>query len=472
MIKRNFLVLVSLIIGLTLSIHVVTVLPTPYDWDELFYTHVIKNTVEDGYPNVTFSKDSGEWFAYHPPFHFYLMSSWYQITGLNTVLGGRIYASIIAVAIVALSMRIIWKVTEKSEEAVLIGGLLLATDGWFNYTSLLVKIDSTSTLIGLVGSLFFIGAIQDQNKRWAVLSGLLVGFAAVYKHVGIIFPAAIVAHFLLTRFKNWQIEKWVFISIVAVIVLYVAGMVIIVGEPFTEATLVQIRRALGQQESRGLNFGIEEIINALVQTYWAFLGTISILTLAGLVVLKKAKDLLIFREDKDLAQIVALTLTAGVVLLSLQLRNPHYLVYLIPAASMLVGIQLARRLETRFKNGVLALLVIIVLLNGTTMVIRLTQFSLVNPLLEVHKFLNQQPADLVVLTEESICAEIVQECYKFGNFQTLERIESINPDLLVVYTTTTHQPPQTEALLDLIAKGEPLFRVEGWKEIITVLRVE
>lgn len=467
----TFRVLVLAILGLALGLHLVFIQSSPWDWDEPLYTHIVSNVVSEGYPHVGYGNDLGDWFAFHPPFHFYLMGQWYQLVGQQSVATGRLLSSLIATAVVAIAMANAWLVT-KNRSVVLLVGFLLALDGWFGYTSLLVKFDTAAALIGTAGMALFILALQRDRLILGFLAGLVVGGAVIYKHVAIIFVIAVIVHWLLLRGGRTRIHLVVGIGIGLSILAYIIGMVVLVGDPFVEATLVQIRRSLGLQEARGLSYGIDTAIAALVETYLAFLGTVGLLVIAGLISLKKAWDHLVSRQELERTVITAWALGAGAVLAFLQLRNPHYLVYLIIPCTLLVGIQLALGWsELRWRRVIQGVLVVLVLLNLGTIFIRATQVSRVNALAEIQAQLETLPADAILLSEETVCSMAQQECYKFGNYQSQANLDRIQPDYVIVYTTTTHAPPDTEALNALIDSGTEIYSVQGWKETIRILAI-
>jgi 4-amino-4-deoxy-L-arabinose transferase-like glycosyltransferase len=334
-----------------------------------------------------------------------------------------------------------------------------------------VKLDTTAVAIGMAGLILFTQAMRNQKTSWFVAAGLVIGAAVIYKHIAVVFFLTIAIHWLITKGNRRQ-HVLVLITAGSIVALYILGMVIFVGEPFTQATIVQIRRTLGLQEARGLQYGPTEAFRAMAQTYWAFGGSVLSLGIGVLTAILISKS---HRQDKSpLAIITAWALAAFLMLGGIKLRNPHYLVYALPPAIALTSIVIVE-LEKLHHRIALWLFAILVVLNLGTAIIRLANFSAVNALEEVQTQMAELPPDATVLTEESICALIAQPCYPFGHYQSEGQIATIpggDPDYVVVYTTTTQKPPQTEAVLELIAEGRVIYSISGWKETLTIVQVE
>lgn len=474
MTRVRFALFVVGVLALSLVLHLGFVETTPWDWDEPVYTAIAQATQELGYPSFQVNVQSGDatWYIYHPPFHFYMLSSWYNQLGQNDIAAGRLFISVIAVSVVGLAMLFTYKLTQNKSATVMVGGVL-ALDGWFNYSSLLVKLDTSAALLGVVGMIFFLITSRKSSRfYWAIGTGLMLGLAAIYKHIGGLFLLAILLHWILTR-RNHSNHYLVLLAGGVVVLLYVVVMIGFVGDPYLNATVVQIRRSLGLQEARGLDYGIEVAIQALVETYWAFGGTILMVGIGSVGALGLVVQHLKGR-DLQLAPLTAWFIAAGMVLLGVRLRNPHYLVYLLIPASILAGLQLwvwwqSDRRWLRWVAAVLTLL--LVGLNLRTLQIRMTEFAETNAFAVLEGQLAQLPSDTVMLSEEPVCALVEQPCYKLGNYQTQERLEGIKPQVLVIYTTITHRPPDSPAMIQLIAESELLMSISGWKENFALLRV-
>ncbi len=463
----TILVIVLLAAGLRLAFMGVT----PWDWDEPVYTRIANNVQSMGHPSLDIGGEE-EWYTYHPPFHFWLLSGWYALIGDDTIWAGRLFSSLAATICVVLLMVLVWEISQ-DKQLTLFAGFLFATDGWFGYTSLLVKLDTTAVAIGIAGLILFVQALKTPKTGLFIATGLVIGIATIYKHVAAVFLLTIAIHWLITKGNRRQ-HLIVLAAAGFVIVLYILGMAIFVGEPFTHATVVQVRRTLGQQEARGLQYGLVETLQAMFNTYWAFSGTVLVLFIGGIISIWMGR-LHWQGEEHWLAVITAWALAALLMLGGIKLRNPHYLVYAIPPATVLVAEFLLGLIEQRRNKLAGRLLAVLLVMSFSTFSIRATRFSPTNALGELQYQMDQLPADVTVLSEESICALIDQPCYPFGHYQTAGQIASIpggKPQYVVVYTTTTQKPPQTEAVLELISEGQVIYSISGWKETLTIIQVE
>ncbi len=461
------------ILLLAAAVHLSMIKLTPWDWDEPVYTRVAEGIAETGHPSLNLQGD-GEWYPFHPPFHFALLHVWYQLFGAS-IESGRLLSSLIAVAIVALAMKLT-RVLTADPVITLAVGFLLALDGWFAYSSLLVKLDGSAIVLGLCGLIAFGQATSLENQqvamRWAYLAGILIGAAAIYKHIAVIFLAAIVVHLLLTREHKRQ-HAVVMILALTMLATYIITMMVLVNGPYQDATMVQIRRVFGEQEARGLSYGPKEAVSALIDTYWAFAGSVLVLVLGGLTMIRQMW--LHFRgQRRFFAVATAWTISAGVFLLAIKLRNPHYLSFLIVPATIVLAMQIREWMWRGSDVHVLlgrSLLAVILICNVATLFIRVQRFSETNALQETAAAAERLiPANARVLSEEPICALIEQDCFKLGNYQTQGKLDKLAPHYLIVYESKTQTPPQTEAMLSLIARSTKVFSVKGWKETITVYR--
>lgn len=471
--KWQFVLAYLLIVGVAFASHLFFVTRTPIDWDEPVYTQVALGVQQLGYPSL--GQKMGEangYYPFHPPLHFFVLASWNEAIGTASIEWGRVLSSLIATATVAVAMLFTYRFTA-SKGSTLIAGMLLAMDGWFSYSSLLVKFDTAAILIALIGMWLVIEALQGRSKL-AILAGLLLGLAAVYKHIAVIALISVVIHWVVTRGDGRGTHR-IIICASLVIAAYFVIMITTVGDPYIQASLVQIRRTLGLQEARGLQYGIPEAIEALAQTYWAFGGTLLMMLIVPLTLGLMAK---FHRDDSEYSAWLPLTIWIGVtivVLAGLRLRNPHYLSYLIVPGYILAAIFLRGWLE---RPGILrrvsiALIVLVSLSNVVTWGIRLG-FSGQDSLRAVQQAMaTMPPDDIRVISEEPICVLIQQPCTKFGFAQTESRIAAIDPQIVIVYRTVTQAPPETDAIAALLSRGVLIYPpFVGWRDTIEILGIQ
>lgn len=478
-IERHFKLLVISILVLTLSVtHLALIPATPTESDEYPYKNIAVTKIEVGFPAENFHQGGElEWFTYQPPFYFYLLAGWFQIVGQYSIVAGRVLSSLIATLLVAAVMAYVYVLTRDKRQTIF-SGITTSIAGWTMYTSLLIKLDTPSTTIGVIGLTLFMLAIQRESVLIAILSGAVIGFAADFKHIGICFLLVVIVHWILT-FRHHKIHAVVIPMVLILIAAYVIGMVLEVKQPYIDGTYVQILRSTGAQTARGLNYSNEVAIQALIHTYWAFAGTIITFIVAFFVALKKAwqhlgwptfslkerKVIFHEREYLWLAPLTASVLSIDLILVILKLRNPHYLVFgewasraIIVVVAMLF---IAKRL--RWWRFVVAFLILITGLDVTTALVRVFHFSKADALAEIEVKLQGFPRDSVILGEEWTCSMGTLPCYDFDKSSKQSDIERNRYNYIVVQITYGLQPPLTESLQDLISKSQPIYVTSDWK---------
>lgn len=472
--QRRFLFACIGVLALSLVLHVIFIRVTPWDWDEPVYTSIGQATQQLGFPSFQVNQlGEAAWYPYHPPFHFYLLANWYKLVGSNDIEAGRLLSSLSAVLTVGAAMTFTYILTRKKASTLAVGGIL-ALDGWFNYTSLLVKLDTTATLIGLLGMTAYILAWKRNALHWVIVAGLFIGLAAIYKHVAGLFILAIALHWVLRRGRG-KVQLPVLIITGGILLIYVFCMLVAVGDPYWDATFVQLKRSLGLQVSRGLNYGLTEALQALAQTYWAFAGSLLVVG-AGLLI-TTVRTWQHLRAKKWLSILTLWVAAAAILLIGVRLRNPHYLVFLIVPAAIRVGLQIGIWWNAGAKWRRLAIVfsVAVITLNLCTLGIRFLQFGQSYALQNVQNYMAAMPSDMVVLSEEPVCALILAsqtQCYKFGIYNTEEELRRIQPDIIITYSSITQRPPSDEGILNLLgALGEPDRQFIGWKETLSILHV-
>ncbi|MBX3062408.1 MAG: glycosyltransferase family 39 protein [Anaerolineae bacterium] len=470
--KWHWVTCFALIILSTIVIRLGMMTRTPWEWDEPVYTQISQGVLAHGYPTIRADPNAVQGpYLFHPPFHFFLMAGWYQLIGDQSILAGRLLSVLIGTLVVAMTMLLVYTTTHHLP-ATAIAGILIGIDGWFTFSSSLVKLDSTALLLGLIGMYFLHQAQQRKHFVWGVLAGLFIGGAVIYKHVAIIFVVAAIIHWLLVRQQHMRHALVLTVSMI-VVISYVLLMVLTWGNTYIQQSTNQLRRSTGENTSRGLNYGITETVSALYNTYWAFAGTLIIVGCGGLLALQAAV------RPKAQPQIptvlVSWCLAAGASLAAVQLRNPHYLVYLIVPASCIVAIALVNGLfaiSQRVVRVSMAALIAFTGLHLLTLSLRAVVFDQTNAFLETQKYImGNITTTATILSEEPICALVPNPCYRFGVNASEARVKSANPQYVVTYTSLTQGPPQTPAILGLIENGAPIFTTKGWKENIVVLRV-
>jgi 4-amino-4-deoxy-L-arabinose transferase-like glycosyltransferase len=447
---------------------------TPWEWDEPVYTQISQGVINVGYPTIR--PDPGQPQApyfFHPPFHFFALGAWYQLLGDSSILTSRLFSALVGVLTVIVAMLLVHSLT-KNMPATLLSGLLLGVDGWFTYSSSLTKLDTADILVGLTGMWLFQETLKRKSLWWGVAAGVFIGGAGVYKHLGLVFLAAVALHWVLTRQQHRRHALVLFFAVV-VVAGYFRVMTISWGDVFTRHTTIQFNRSTGEADARGLNYGVTEAVKALYSTYWAFAGTILAVGVGALLSARETFRHIFRRLPFQLPSVlVCWCLAATVMLVLIRLRNPHYLVYLIVPAVCLVGIAVVTSLQSSTRLYVYrlstALLVCLFGLHMMALFIRAIVFDQTNAFRETQEYiLANVNQDAVILSEEPVCALVPNPCFRFGVNTSPTRVAAVNPTYVVSYTSTTQRPPQTPAILELLTRGQPMFATRGWKEDITVL---
>ncbi len=471
--NRRFGFCILSVLVVTLVIHLAFIPLTPRESDENVYLNITTETLFLGYPHLNLHQSGEpEWFPYHPPFQFWLWSIWSRIFGLS-ILSLRWFSSLVSVAMVGMTMWFTHLVAQH-KGATLMAGAMLSVAGWFSYTTLLVKIDSTSALTGIGGLIALLIATRNKTRRWWILAGALLGLATAWKHVGgyVIISAALYG--LFTRKAEIQSRRYViaFFVAIAVVFAYFLFMMVVVQDVYIDATAIQIRRSLGLQQARGLDFGLGELLNALTQTYWAFGGSVLTLVLAGLLAVWYSWQH-VQGKDQWLAPLTVAVIGSVIMLTGVRLRNPHYLVYAEWSARAFLAVLFVRQIidKRRFWKLARGLLVVIIVLDFVTLGIRALIFSENDAFARLEESLAQLPAEAVFLSEESVCAMVEQRCYSFDT-TSIDELEADPPWYVVVQDTLVLDPPQTVEVQELIDSSVELKEMMEtyWKGVFRVYR--
>jgi len=418
-----------------------------------------------------------------------------------------------------MAMKCVYQTTRRKRPT-LIAGLILATDGWFSYTSLLVKLDTSAIFIGLLGVWLLYVGLQSEataRQRWyQILGGAVIGLAATYKHVAVVFVVALAFHGLYYRFwlHKPSFHRAAFVASVLVCIAYVIVMIATVGSDYTNATMQQVNRVIGIRSSPGLNPSLGTALRVLVDTYVAFLGSVGISIFGGALAFSTVGTAIIGmvlsrlplrkekrkngekrnnsqqREESPYSFFIALSLCAIGFLFVIQLRNPHYLGYGEVPISIVVAGWLDLAMDYKISKGFLSssvmakiayiLLAVILLLNVRTLSIRIFDFGSKTDVLMMAKevILERIPPGSRIVSVQSVCKSIAQEdyiCIEFKDVIHQGEIDRFAPDAVIEYDTPTTHRQQSDAMSHLLSLPGPediLSTFTGWKnDTVTVVWV-
>lgn len=440
-----------------------------YEWDESVYAFITEQTAQLGYPALRAEGGAGVTpFLYHPPFDFHARAAWQRITGLGTLQSGRLYSALMSVVGLALFYLLMREITSRG--VALAALLLVGTDGWMIFSNRLNVIENSLFPLYVLALAAFATAVRSGMHRYFLLAGALIGTTVICKHTGgwmLLFPAL---HYLYTR-REARGHMLAYAVAFAVIGLYVLGMTLVWGEVYFTQTWIQVERALGIINSRGLNFGFREAFEAVRSAYGIYVSTLIVLVVGSVLV---ARDTLVgFYTRRAPAQpiLLAWALAALIFLGAIALRAPQYLVIvLVPLYAYTVAC-IGPLLYARSRVSALAVLAVLFCFNTATWYTRFIAYD-DNALRETYTYMEKRvPQRARVLTEEPIGVGIAQPYYQLDKYATdADKLASLAPEYVVLYESVTQKPPESEPLRRLVSESEQVFAAKGFKETITVYR--
>jgi hypothetical protein len=328
--------------------------------------------------------------------------------------------------------------------------------------------------LGIIGIWMYIKASSTNKSQYYVLAGVFLAFAAIYKHTGIPFLLVPAVNLLLTR-QNWRTHISLYIAMITVVIGYIGAMLIIWPNEFLFDNWVQIGRVMGAIQSRGLNYGIEEIISAITQTYWVFFATVTAILVVGITVVIRLYQVVFLKRQITNSILLSWSLVTFSFLAAIALKAPHYLITVLIPAYMFIAAEIGNWLnDIPSKSGknlmVVGLMVVCVIANLFTWNTRFIMHQ-DNALLETYRFFETVPETAVVLADECIGPIIQQPYYNINwHFNDLD-LQRIRPDYVVVYTSLTQKVPENPELETLLARSQIVKQINGFKETITIYQV-
>jgi 4-amino-4-deoxy-L-arabinose transferase-like glycosyltransferase len=472
-IKRSFwfeLLTINLIIVSALLLRSYEVDTRPgYEWDEPVYTYIESHFSDNGYPTMLVEGGGGqEPYLYHPPFDFALRSYIFKITGYEGLTSARLISVIASGLALVIIYYFLKEVTSK--QVSLISTLLISTDGWLIYTNRLNLIENIMIPIGVAAIAVYYYALNHKNKVWFALSGMLFAFTAIYKHTGIYFLGIPLLYMFLTK-KYSRNHLVLYICAGAAVITYILAMYARWGNLYIDQTIVQVKRAVGIYNSRGLNYSISDALTALVRTYWLYISTIITLVMGTLLVIKNTINFFRTKKRPERPLLLSWSLASLIFFGAISLKNPQYLIMvLIPLYIYLTVKIVPYFLKKKYHKLQYLVLIFILVINAFTFYMRFVHHK-DNALLATYNYVNNAvPDDAVVLTEESIGVGIRQKYFKLDLHNTAEEINKIKPNYVIIYLSTTQKPPKSMALDKLIQDSKLIDENIGFKEKVFVYK--
>lgn len=443
-----------------------------FEWDEPLYEAIARNVVKYGYPTLQV-EEGKPWNPnlFHPPFDHYLKGYWFEITGLTGIGQARILAAIESLILLLLTYLLVRYLAGR--ETSILALLLISSDGWLIYTNRLNLLENAMMPIGVAGLCLYALAFKKDRVRYYVLAGVILALAAIYKHTGLYFLLVPILTWLLTR-KAGEHHLVLFLVATNLILFYIAGMSYFFEGDYWFQTLVQVRRALGMVSSRGLTYGLPEVVQALNNGYWIFFVTIACLILGFAMVMIRFIQYFIRRQLHGNPILLNWSFAAILLLALVALKSPQYwIVMLVPLYAFLASE--LKQFFLRCRTALWAILSFVIVILGLNMT---TWYFLIvhqanNALLETYNYASQFiPENARVLTEECIGIQLKQIYYNIQVHRDAEDLKRIKPNFVILYYSTTAKPPVSPGLNTLLQQSTLLREFSGFKEKIMIYKVE
>lgn len=452
-----------------------------YDWDEPVYSSVARTLANTGVlSGKTVYGAHQVPYLYHPPFYFLELAGWYKLFGTGITQARTLAATMSLVALVLLfgflyqlMGRMAWLAT----------GLLLV-DGWMVYTGRVSYIENSLIVLVVLSFWLYYRAIQHPTTVNFVVAGLGFGAASVFKHIGLYVVVVVLIHWLILGVRQWKREHLILlVTTAACLVIY--GIVMLVyyqragHNYFWDDSFVQIKRTFGFQSHGGTLNKPSDYIGPLIDQYRVFVGTVVVAVIGVITLIWRAIQCWKARSfDPVRANSLLFSwMVGGVVSLAvIDLKFPQYFelvliplyAYLVAELALWFGRKGFKAATNRQQLVASALVMVVAVLGLAAFQWRIVGHS-DNALKSMaHYSTVHVPAHAVVLTEESVGDIIPQpfckledyndQCYKVAGY-------------IITYTSHTQHVPTHLGLHQLITDATKLKVVKGFKETLTLYRI-
>jgi hypothetical protein len=299
--------------------------------------------------------------------------------------------------------------------------------------------------------------------------GGILGLVTVFKHVGVYFLLAVLIDWLIRRKNN---AKYVSLltSFLVVVASYIGYMSVVYNTAYWRESTVQVQRILGLRESRGAINSVSDVVAPLLAQYKNFALTLALVGIGAVFVAIRATQALKQRSVAPLGEntiLFAWAVAAMSIFVGMQLKLPHYFIMIIVPMFCFLGDELRRRSHVA-KVVVVAGIIVVATINVAVFNARIVNRT-DNALQQTAQWVNLNvPIDALVLTEESVGSSIHRHYCKFGH---ANRCAS-DVQFIITYNSHTQQPPDTIAVHDLLASSTMITEFDGFKERLTIYRVD
>lgn len=446
-----------------------------WEWDEGVYVDISATLADTGLMHVkTEHMTEPEPYTYHPPFHFWLVSFWFRLVG-SGITEARVLAVISALAGMALLLVFLRRMLGMWALAAV---ALLATDAWLIFSQRVSWIENTLIPLGIAGLWLYYKATTSKSLWLFALAGLVVVFAASYKYVGVIFLGAVVIHAVL----SWRQSRRGYLLMFAVMGMAVIGHVLVMvslyGTTYLTASKIQLLRSIGEQSSAGALTSVADIVSPLLAQYKIFVATLVLAGISGVLVAVRTVQIIARRTIAPVQGHLILyswALAAIGFFAALQLRFPHYfmlalvplLCYLAAEVRQAVIASRGSGRSVAVRRFLLVSIIVIAVCNAGAFVARFVAPVNDAALKSVAQYAaSELPADAIVIADESVGVLIPQPYCNMWRGNMCEGAKYV-----ITYESQTQKKPTENGMEELLASSKKLRVVDGFKEVITVYRL-
>lgn len=443
---------------------------TALEVDEPVNFAVAKSFVLYGYPSVKPVLDAlRQPYLFHPLFGYQLTAEWFEQTNGITVIRARFLNAVASLIVLLLVFLFVLK---KGKGTALLATFFIALDGWVITINRMDYLENFQLILIIIGIWLFSSAVKNgDNKlyRW-VLAGIVLGFAFIFKHIGIFLVLVVLANWLLTRkYTKGYVVALITMEVVAAI--YVSVMYFSFGLLYLQAQVVEFARLFGITSARGLNFGLSEVISVIADRYWIYITTVIAIVLGWPLAAWRYIQSLIKRTATAYDTVViSWAVGAAVFAVASQLKSPHYMVlWLIPLYVFLAG-EVGHWFRGKRLANVWILVIFFLAASIFTWNIRF-MVSYDDSLRDSANYINTNLPPNAVIGTESYLAELFNQQYTaIEQLNTIDKVEK--NDYLAIYTSSTASISSLSPIIqDWQQYCWPLQTFTGFKDQVTLCKV-
>lgn len=446
-----------------------------WEWDESSYTNIARNWMSgNGLVSAPEFGIEAEKFLYHPPFHSMLLGTWFKVFGAG-VTQARVLGAIMALIAITLLYMLAKRVIGHKPALVLYAAL--AIDPWTVYANRTSWMENMLIVLVVAGMLLYWRAIQRGTAAAYYLAGIGLGAAVVYKHTGAYVLLAVFLYYLVTK-KDFKKHLVLLGGVLGTVSLYLLVMSAVFGELYWDITGHQWLRTIGSTSvnlsGNGSIKGIRGLVEPIMAQYKVFAATLIVMATAISMWLFRLVQAIKNRSlDNIRANAFAFTwMTAGLSFAFISMKFPSYLLTILIAMYFYVASEVVEALRNnpygRLKKAIVAGMVLLALAGITGSYVRLVSYG-DNAIAAVGKFAQKNiPANAVVLTEQPIGNLIGQP---FCDIRAHARKCGGAATWVITYTSANYDGPDDAKVREILSRSTRVWSETGFKETLTVYRV-